>query len=464
MADISSPGTQAAGLGWRQLKALAAGRWARSTLRTILAQAFGAAAILGMHILLARVLGVSSYGLYIYVFSWVAVLSVPAVAGLDALVVRDLPRRRDDDPGVPLRSYVRRTSAAVWIASAAVMALTAVALLGAHSRWVFESRMWPLGALLLLCIPLYALIFLKQGILRGLRSAAASFLPFQLLRPVAVAFLIGVALVLGVHVSVSVAAGLTGCALLATLLATHLYERRLVRKTSGNLASAISTLPAMFRGGSMFLVISFMQRARTYADLLLLGALLPSSAVLGAYGAAVRITAVMAFFLNGSNAVLAPTISDYFKRGKLRSCAALVGGATIAVFAVTLASSTVLALASHLVLRVFGKDFEMAAQIVVIRLAGQLINAFFGPVGYVNTLTGGERFAAIVLVVAFAVAVVSNVLLIPHFGAVGAAVASVISMFVWNLGLWMGSIKRVQFDPSVIGGVRYFLSKRAGAA
>jgi O-antigen/teichoic acid export membrane protein len=83
---------------------------------------------------------------------------------------------------------------------------------------------------------------------------------------------------------------------------------------------------------------------------------------------------------------------------------------------------------------IFGVENPVAAYPWLILLAfGQLTNAFAGPVMNILNMTGYEKSARNTMLVTAILNVILNVLLIPQFGPLGAAIATTITMIGWNL-------------------------------
>lgn len=63
---------------------------------------------------------------------------------------------------------------------------------------------------------------------------------------------------------------------------------------------------------------------------------------------------------------------------------------------------------------------------------GQAVNAFCGSIGVYLNMTGKQQVFQVVLLSALGVNVVLNYFLIPKFGMTGAAIATSVSMILWN--------------------------------
>jgi O-antigen/teichoic acid export membrane protein len=128
-------------------------------------------------------------------------------------------------------------------------------------------------------------------------------------------------------------------------------------------------------------------------------------------------------------------ISEYWTEGDLKALQNLVALVIRWVFWPSLILAVGLFTFSQPILRVFGDAFDVAWPVLVLVGCGQLVNAVTGPVGYLLGLTGHERASAWVFGVSAAVNLFLNVILVPVFGLIGGAVATMISVILQNLWL-----------------------------
>ena len=74
---------------------------------------------------------------------------------------------------------------------------------------------------------------------------------------------------------------------------------------------------------------------------------------------------------------------------------------------------------------------------MVILIAGHLVNALAGSVGFLMTMTGHEREAAYNIGVSVTVKLSLNAALIPPFGIEGAATATAFTTVLWNISVFV---------------------------
>ncbi len=185
------------------------------------------------------------------------------------------------------------------------------------------------------------------------------------------------------------------------------------------------------------------------ADLLILG-LLADPAAVGVYAVACRIADLVVFALAAINILFAPDIAALHARGDRSGLQAMVTAtawwSTLSALVVAL---PLFALAG-LVLSLFGDAFTSGSVALRILLLGQLVNAATGSVGAMLTMTGHERQAAVVAGSAAIGQIGLSLLLIPRFGADGAAVANALSLSLSNLAMAALVWKTLKIVPSVL--------------
>src|SRR5690349_4234723 len=100
-------------------------------------------------IVLARTLGVASYGRYSYAMSWATFLAAPAVLGLDKLVVRQVAADRTRGDWRHFRGLLKAANQAGLVASAVLILIAAILALLASSTGHREAALTVMIALLM---------------------------------------------------------------------------------------------------------------------------------------------------------------------------------------------------------------------------------------------------------------------------------------------------------------------------
>ena len=394
-----------------------------------------AEAILGLMVvvLLARLLGPADYGVYAFAFALVSLASMPAHAGLAPLVVRETARGQQAGDWSAVRGIWR------WANGLALGLSLLIAVAGGMALWLG----WAQGSALrdtlpwaLALVPLMALIAIRSASLRGLRHALAGLLPEQVLRPALFAGLLVLVLIWpGMSLSPDQAMALmvlsSGLAFGVGAWLLHRYRPQELRGVASH-----------YRPGTWFVAAWPMaltqgfQQINRHADVLLLG-LLAAVADVGVYRVAAQGALLVSLGLTALNTVVAPFAVRLNAAGERHKLQKLVRRTAQAALAFALPAVALFAVAGEwLLVTLFGNEFAAAYWPLLILALGQLANAGFGATGMLLNMTGFERDVTRVVAVAAGLNVALNLVLIPLFGVIGAAMATSASLVFWNVWLW----------------------------
>jgi O-antigen/teichoic acid export membrane protein len=397
-------------------------------------------------VLLARTLGPEGYGVYAYVFALVSLLAIPAQVGLPTLVVRETAMAQANEQWGLMRGLWRWSSA---VAGAIALVLALLALL---ASWVYQDRFSEIQIATfgfgLVLVPLVALGNLRGAALRGLRRVVTGQLPEMVLRPTIFILLLLVAILLiptekiaaatamGLHALAAAVAFFIGAVLLWRARPKPLEDKPIpLYEVRSWITSA---LPLAFVAGMMLI--------NQHTDILMLG-LFRSAEEVGVYRVAVSIATLVAFGLQAVTMVVAPHFARLYSQNDMARLQRLVTLSARAILAVALPVVLVLVLFGGPLLRlIFGEEYSDGYTPMAILAGGQLVNAAMGSVGGLLNMTGHERETARGVAIAAAANVVLNLLLIPPFGLNGAALATALSMTLWNLVLWQAVRLRLNID------------------
>jgi O-antigen/teichoic acid export membrane protein len=103
------------------------------------------------------------------------------------------------------------------------------------------------------------------------------------------------------------------------------------------------------------------------------------------------------------------------------------------------------------VLALYAPGFEAGYPALVVLVLGQALNALAGSVGLLLVMTGHDGDVAKVSAGVAVLNITLNFALIPHFDMVGAAIASALSIVIWNFILVVVVRKRLKLNSSAIG-------------
>jgi O-antigen/teichoic acid export membrane protein len=202
----------------------------------------------------------------------------------------------------------------------------------------------------------------------------------------------------------------------------------------GEIARAVRTpwLPGFARFSVPIGAAELMNAILQRADVVLLTAFVGPK-VTAIYAAAEFISRVIGNARYIFDAIAAPVFAEALQLGqrdrlranlRLMSRWVVTAAAPIAV--------TVMAL-RHELLALYGPAFQAGATAMVVLAASHLVNASLGLTGYVVLVAGRSGLVLLNNIVAAAVTVVLDLILIPRFGMVGSAIAALASVTFYHL-------------------------------
>ena len=103
------------------------------------------------------------------------------------------------------------------------------------------------------------------------------------------------------------------------------------------------------------------------------------------------------------------------------------------------------------ILGLFGDAFIAGYGALLVLTAAQLMQALVGPVSSLLGISGHQDHCLYVFGITLVIAIVLNMLLLPSYGIMGAAVVVVLSVAFWTIWLYRLVRRFLDVDPSVIG-------------
>src|SRR6201746_674642 len=375
-------------------------------------------------VLLARWMGGSDYGVYVYVWTWVLLLGSMMDFGISASAQKIIPEYRASGDHALLRGFLSGSRWMTFAVSAAVSVLLAgvVKLL---SPCIDAREILPLyiGCLTL---PAFVVANAQDGIARSHDWMRLGLMPQFIVRQsliiglTAGAFALGFKLGATVAMLASAAAGwlaLIGQMLVLTRwLVGHIEPGAKAYDFRGWLAVSLPILLVE----SFYLLLS-------YTDVLMLQQFRSSEEV-GIYFAVVKTLALVSFIHYAMSATTAHRFAEYHAQGDKARLSAYVAHAIKWTFWPSLAATILLLALGKPLLWLFGPQFVTGYDIMFVAAIGLVGRSALGPVERLLNMLGHQHMCALAYALAFVMNVVLCIALVPRFGGHGAAAATSISL------------------------------------
>ena len=401
------------------------------------------------NVLLARWLGVEGYGNYTYVLTWVNMLLIPAVLGLEALIPREVAVYQTQTQWDLARGIVGWSNRLVLCTSLG-LALVVVAWVGGFTS--ADSEQLAIFCLAMVSLPFLALSRLRQGVMQALRCVVKGQIPEMVVRPVVLVLLISGAYFLGEQ-NLSATTAMTIHALAsATTFFVGTFLMWGVMPASLKQATPQYQSQVWFRSALPMLLIAGMYVVNNKTDIIMLGSFQGSKSV-GIYFVANRGAGLIQFVLIAFSVSLAPVFASLYAEGnhqKLREIA-IKSSRIITFLALAIALGLIIFRAQFLGL--FGEEYLQGQAILITLIFAQLANALTGSVAVLLNMTNHQRDTAIAVAGSAGLNVVLNAIMIPQWGVQGAALATTTTIVIANLYLTILVRKRLGFYPLALGKV-----------
>jgi O-antigen/teichoic acid export membrane protein len=183
------------------------------------------------------------------------------------------------------------------------------------------------------------------------------------------------------------------------------------------------------------LLVTSMNLVMGWTDILVLGIWADAREV-GIYGVSMRIALLAPFVLGAINIVVAPQFAALHAAGNTVALQRLAQQSAFWTIVVATPAILVLTLVPELVLQLFGPQFKEGTLPLRILALGQFVNLATGSVGTLLLMTGHEKVMRNNVAASAALNLLGTLILVPRYGAVGAATSTAISLAFMNIVSW----------------------------
>jgi O-antigen/teichoic acid export membrane protein len=375
-------------------------------------------------ILLARWMGGSDYGVYVYVWTWVLLLGSMMDFGISVSAQKLIPEYRTRGDHDLLRGFLAGSRWMTFIVSSIVSLLLA-GLVKFLSPWIAPGAVVPL-TIGCLTLPAFVVANTQDGIARSHDWMRLGLMPqFVVRQSLIIGFTAG-AFALGFHLGATAAMLASAAAVWIAMTGQMIVMNRRLRETVEAGPKAYD-----FRGwlavSLPILMVEGFYLLLSYTDVLLLQQFRSSEEV-GVYFAVVKTLALVSFIHYAMSATTAHRFAEYHATGDRARLSAYVAHAIKWTFWPSVAATALLLAFGKPLLWLFGPQFVAGYDIMFIAAIGLVVRSAIGPVERLLNMLGHQHICALAYASAFVMNVVLCVLLIPRFGGHGAAAATSLAL------------------------------------
>jgi O-antigen/teichoic acid export membrane protein len=413
-------------------------------------------------VILARLLGPESYGIYEVSLAATGVMVLIASAGIDTTLLRFVAQyqeRQEWQPMGSLLAWARRNLVKSTLLASLLLLLGALVAPNSLSpEW--RQSLYLCAAML----PCWAFNNLRQAALKGLQRVLQARLPEVLLKPLLLLGCVGLlAYFTELHSAPQALLANFAALLLVCFLGKVLLQRAL-RQLPDQISSKTQQVIPKEWGSSSYwlLLVSVTFVLSTELDKILLSFVVPAIDV-GIYAAAARWATIVPYAAEAANTVAAPLIAAAYASGDRKRLESLLAYSALVSLLFALVPIGLLLCFGQELLGMSGPEYGAAYAVLCILVLGQAAQLWFGPAIHVLMMSGQQRLAcwplvAVVLAL-FCIAPWSGY----NFGLTGAAISVAAILCMRNALLWHSLRRSTGIDsslcPALVKGAKYLRNR-----
>jgi O-antigen/teichoic acid export membrane protein len=158
---------------------------------------------------------------------------------------------------------------------------------------------------------------------------------------------------------------------------------------------------------------------------------------------------MLVFSLVAANIAVTPMISGFHTTKKYFELQSMIKLVARGIFFFTVPLIIIMIIFGHEFLGFFGNGFENGYSMLILLMIGQLASICSGPVGPILMMTGFHKSVVKFTAICALFNLILNLLLIPFFGMIGAALATSMSLILLNLMMLIKVKRSLGLNPTI---------------
>ncbi|MDO6565139.1 flippase [Amphritea sp. 1_MG-2023] len=411
---------------------------------TLLARIIGAILVFVMTLLFARWLGPEDFGLFSLGLTIMTIMAVIARWGTDQVLLKQVGAHYELDP-VIANSYVRKSIKLIIILSLIFTIITTI-FHEELSIFIFNKPEFSYPLLWFgLLLGIFSLNYALGEALKGIgKTVLASYLQNALAILLTITISMILFLIEKVNLINLIQALFLGT-IIAFLVTIIMWSRQSLKGSSKEI-----TVFSIFKEGYPMLLISSGALVMAWTDTLVLG-ILATSEEIGIYTVATKIALISSLLLFAMNSITAPKYAKFYNERNFYELRRLAQNSSKILLLLIFPPTLLILIFPEVLLSLFGDEFIVGVNVLMILAVGQFINVASGSVGYILTMTDHENEMTKIMIITALINIVLSIVLIHIYSFIGVAVATAMSVSIWNiwaaitikskLGFWIYSYK-----------------------
>tara|TARA_B110000263_G_scaffold50136_1_gene41919 strand:- start:15545 stop:16939 length:1395 start_codon:yes stop_codon:yes gene_type:complete len=161
--------------------------------------------------------------------------------------------------------------------------------------------------------------------------------------------------------------------------------------------------------------------------------LITNSAKVGVYHTAFKLSMFATIGLMAVKSIASPKFAELYKKDEIKSLQKVTQQATKLIFWTTLPLVIIFIFFSEFLMGLFGEEFRLGVFAFIVLSLGRVVVSFSGAAGNLLQMCGRQVIFMNVAIIGSLINIVLNFSLIPIYGINGSAIATMVSLVVFNL-------------------------------
>jgi O-antigen/teichoic acid export membrane protein len=307
-----------------------------------------------------------------------------------------------------------------------------------------------------------ALVYVNGSVLVGLKRPFAGFFADGIFRPIMVlaTVLICAALLGSPDAAFGAMLWVTAAGYIVIALVHLGFVIVTLPRVEATAEARPAEVPRWWRFAAPWVLITLATDFFFDIDLLLLANLMDREE-LAIFGVCTRIFSLVSFGVAAVYAVILPDMFESEAKSDRAAFHRKVGEANLAASLVSLALFALVVVGAPFALLLFGPEFTAGALPLSILCLALVVRSAMGPASMVLSIHDRPWASLPAVLLGMGTLALGNVLLVPSFHLVGAALSAIIAISAWSVTLWLVALKTAGIDVSIL---QWFRSRRLVAA
>jgi len=395
-------------------------------------------------ILLGRFLGVTNYGLFSLSFSVVSLIAILAVFGLFAALPRFIPFHMGKGEKNIVKSSIDFSLVFV-LCTSITFSFILFILSGRIAVDVFHDPDLEIPLkLFFICLPFIAVGNIFQAVIQAFKAVKSRLFIYDVgMRLVKMAVFIP--LILGGYRLFGAIFAFLVATIFTIIVSYIIIRKKLFSDHHKYKRIPIAKQLLSFAWPLSLTGITFMFISQT--DVLLIGYYLSSTEV-GIYVPALVIARFLTFIGSAFGYIFLPVVSGLFAKNKTRDIESLFKSASKWMFLLVLPMFIFIVLfPKEIITLLYSSEFSTGYVVLGILAFGIFSNVFTGLTGSILIGSGKPKLNLVCEIIAAVTNVTLNLILIPYYGIIGAAIGTAASYCVRNICSFIFVYKTIGINP-----------------